>query len=98
MVMCDAILRLIPGVIKQESSHDDSFSNGLLEYPQYTKPPVYEGKAVPEVLLSGHHANIAKYRHEQALIKTAKNRPDLLKDLDLSEQDQKVVDSILKNK
>ncbi|MEY8543329.1 tRNA (guanosine(37)-N1)-methyltransferase TrmD [Dubosiella newyorkensis] len=98
MVICDAILRLIPGVIKQESSHDDSFSNGLLEYPQYTKPPVYEGKAVPEVLLSGHHANIAKYRHEQALIKTAKNRPDLLKDLDLSEQDQKVVDSILKNK
>lgn len=98
MVMCDAILRLIPVVIKQESSHDDSFSNGLLEYPQYTKPPVYEGKAVPEVLLSGHHANIAKYRHEQALIKTAKNRPDLLKDLDLSEQDQKVVDSILKNK
>ncbi|MFA1015095.1 tRNA (guanosine(37)-N1)-methyltransferase TrmD [Dubosiella newyorkensis] len=98
MVICDAILRLIPGVIKQESSHDDSFSNGLLEYPQYTKPPVYEGKAVPEVLLSGHHANIAKYRHEQALIKTAKNRPDLLNDLDLSEQDQKVVDSILKNK
>lgn len=75
MVMCDAILRLIPGVIKQESSHDDSFSNGLLEYPQYTKPPVYEGKAVPEVLLSGHHANIAKYRHEQALIKTAKIVP-----------------------
>ena len=98
MVICDAILRIIPGVIKQESSHDDSFSNGLLEYPQYTKPPVYEGKAVPEVLLSGHHANIAKYRHEQALIKTAKNRPDLLNDLDLSEQDQKVVDSILKNK
>ncbi|MCI9041186.1 tRNA (guanosine(37)-N1)-methyltransferase TrmD [Dubosiella newyorkensis] len=98
MVICDAILRLIPGVIKQESSHDDSFSNGLLEYPQYTKPPVYEGKAVPEVLLSGHHANIAKYRHEQALIKTVKNRPDLLNDLDLSEQDQKVVDSILKNK
>ena len=60
MVMCDAILRLIPGTIRTVSHEDDSFSSGLLEYPQYTKPPVYDGKAVPDVLLSGHHANIEK--------------------------------------
>lgn len=96
MVMCDAILRMIPGVIKSESSSDDSFSNGLLEYPQYTKPPVFEGKEVPAVLLSGHHAHIEKWRHEQSLIKTAKNRPDLLEQLELSKTDQKLIESLKK--
>ena len=66
VVMCDAILRLLPGVIRQDSWQDDSFSNGLLEYPQYTKPVEYDGKRVPDVLLSGHHANIAKWRHQKA--------------------------------
>lgn len=65
VVMCDAILRLLPGVIRQDSWQDDSFSNGLLEYPQYTKPVEYDGKRVPDVLLSGHHANIAKWRHQK---------------------------------
>lgn len=86
--ICDSILRLIPGVIKTDSSADDSFSNGLLEYPQYTKPYEYDGKTVPDVLLSGHHANIAKWRHEQSLLNTARHRPDLLESVQLSDADQ----------
>ena len=96
MVMCDCILRILPGVIRQDSSDDDSFSNGLLEYPQYTRPEVYDGKRVPDVLLSGHHANIKKYRHEESLKRTAMYRPDLLENLNLNKEDQKVVDSVLK--
>ena len=98
MVMCDCILRILPGVIRQDSSDDDSFSNGLLEYPQYTRPEVYEGKRVPDVLLSGHHANIKKYRHEESLKRTALYRPDLLENLELNKEDQKVVDAVLKSK
>lgn len=86
--ICDATLRLVDGVIKQDSSADDSFANGLLEYPQYTKPAEYEGMKVPEVLLSGHHANIEKWRREQALLNTLKHRPDLLESADLSAADQ----------
>jgi len=91
MVMCDCILRILPGVIRQDSS-------GLLEYPQYTRPEVYNGKRVPDVLLSGHHANIKKYRHEESLKRTALYRPDLLENLELDKEDQKVVDTVLKNK
>lgn len=87
--MCDAILRLVPGVIRQESSAGDSFSDGLLEYPQYTKPAEYRGMKVPDVLLSGHHANIEKWRREQSLINTARHRPDLLEKADLSAEDRK---------
>ncbi len=96
-VMCDAILRLIPGVIKQSSSDDDSFSNGLLEYPQYTRPEIYDGKRVPEVLLSGHHQNIEIWRHEQSLLKTLKNRPDLLESADLSDKDKEFIQSYIDN-
>lgn len=98
VVMCDAILRLVDGVIKHDSSSDDSFSAGLLEYPQYTKPSIYDGKQVPEVLMSGHHANIAKWRHEMALKNTALHRPDLLENLDLSSQDQEIVETVLHSK
>lgn len=98
VVMCDAILRLVDGVIKHDSSSDDSFSAGLLEYPQYTKPAIYDGKQVPEVLMSGHHANIAKWRHEMALKNTALHRPDLLENLDLSSQDQEIVETVLHSK
>lgn len=78
MVMVDCISRLVPGVLNNsESSVDESFSDGLLEYPQYSRPEVWNGKKVPEVLLSGHHANIAKWRHEQALEMTKKHRPDM---------------------
>ncbi|MBR6307172.1 MAG: tRNA (guanosine(37)-N1)-methyltransferase TrmD [Lachnospiraceae bacterium] len=78
MVMIDCISRLVPGVLSNaESSMIESFSNGLLEYPQYTRPEEWHGKKVPEILLSGHHANVEKWRLEQSLIKTQKIRPDL---------------------
>lgn len=94
MVMCDSILRLIPGVIRQDSSDDDSFSNGLLEYPQYTRPEVYDGMRVPDVLLSGHHANIKKWRHEKSLENTYKHRPDLLEKIELSKEEIEYIDSL----
>ncbi len=78
LVIIDAAARFIDGVLGNESSsHNDSFSDGLLEHPQYTRPEMVDGVAVPEVLLSGHHAKIAAWRHEQALKKTAAQRPDL---------------------
>ena len=80
MVVIDAVARLLPGVLgDDESSHDESFSAGLLEYPQYTRPAEFRGMKVPEVLLSGNHAEIEKWRREQAKLRTEKQRPDLLK-------------------
>jgi tRNA (guanine37-N1)-methyltransferase len=80
MVVIDAVARLLPGVLgDDESSHDESFSHGLLEYPQYTRPSEFRGMKVPEVLLSGNHADIEKWRREQAKLRTEKQRPDLLK-------------------
>lgn len=80
MVVVDALLRFVPGVLGSGTSAlTDSFSYGMLEYPQYTRPAVFEGIPVPEVLLSGHHANIEKWRREKALELTAERRPDLLK-------------------
>ena len=85
----DAVSRLTPGVLgKEESFVDESFSDGLLEYPQYTRPPVFMGREVPEVLLSGHHDNVAKWRREQALLRTAEKRPDLLAKAVLTEKDR----------
>ncbi|CBK88466.1 tRNA (Guanine37-N(1)-) methyltransferase [Faecalitalea cylindroides T2-87] len=95
VVMCDAILRLLPGVIRQDSWQDDSFSKGLLEYPQYTKPVEYDGKRVPDVLLSGHHANIAKWRHQKALENTYYHRKDLLNEYPLTKEDKDFLDSLL---
>ena len=81
VVVMDAISRLIPGVLGNHDSADtESFENGLLEYPQYTRPEVWRDKRVPEVLLSGHHANIEKWRQEQSVIRTRERRPDLLDD------------------
>jgi len=80
MVVIDAVTRLLPGVLgDDESSHDESFSHGLLEYPQYTRPAEFRGMKVPEVLLSGNHAEIERWRREQAKLQTQKQRPDLLK-------------------
>ena len=80
MVVIDAVVRLLPGVLgDDESSHDESFSAGLLEYPQYTRPAEFRGMKVPDVLVSGNHAEIEKWRREQAKLKTQKRRPDLLK-------------------
>lgn len=78
MVLVDSIVRLMPGVIEEESHINDSFSNNLLDYPTYTKPRVYEGLEVPEVLLSGDHKKIAEYRYEESLKRTKERRPDLL--------------------
>ena len=79
MVLIDCVSRFIPGVLgSSESAQDESFSTGLLEYPQYTRPADFRGMQVPEILLNGHHANIAKWRQEQAVAKTRENRPDLL--------------------
>ena len=79
MVMIDAISRLIPGVLNNKDSAEyESFAGNLLEHPQYTRPEVYNGKKVPGVLLSGHHANIEKWKKEQSLLRTQKYRPDLL--------------------
>jgi tRNA (guanine37-N1)-methyltransferase len=79
MVIIDAVTRLIPGVLgDDESSHDESFSHGLLEYPHYTRPAEFRGMKVPDVLLSGNHAEIAKWRVEQARLRTKERRPDLL--------------------
>jgi len=80
LVVIDAVVRLIPGALGSETSAaTESFSDGLLDYPHYTRPPEFEGSRVPEVLLTGHHAEIAKWRHEAAEEKTKRNRPDLLK-------------------
>jgi len=80
MVLIDAVVRLLPGALGDEdSAKDDSFSNGLLEYPQYTRPETFRGMKVPDILLSGHHAEIQRWRKQQALEKTRKYRPDLLK-------------------
>jgi tRNA (guanine37-N1)-methyltransferase len=80
MVVIDAVVRLLPGVLgDDESSRDESFSRGLLEYPQYTRPAEFRGMKVPDVLVSGNHAEIEKWRREQAELRTKKQRPDLLK-------------------
>ena len=89
MVIIDAVARLLPGVLgDDESSHEESFSNGLLEYPHYTRPAEYRGMKVPEILLSGHHAQIAAWREEQSRRRTQERRPDLLAQQDASQSAQ----------
>jgi tRNA (guanine37-N1)-methyltransferase len=78
MVLIDSVSRYVEGVLNQDSIQEESFSNGLLEYPQYTRPEIFEGKAVPEILLTGHHENIERWRKEKSLEITKKKRPDLL--------------------
>ena len=88
IMMIDAISRLVPGVLgKEESFQDESFSDNLLEYPQYTRPYEFMDKKVPDVLLSGHHQNVAKWRREQSLLRTIEKRPDLIKKAELSKKD-----------
>jgi tRNA (guanine37-N1)-methyltransferase len=78
LVLIDGVYRLLDGVINQESLEEESFEKGILEYPHYTRPVNYKGQEVPEILLSGHHENIRKWRLQKGLEKTRKNRPDLL--------------------
>ena len=98
MVMIDAISRLVPGVLNNEESAEyESFYDGLLEYPQYTRPEEYEGQKVPEVLLSGHHAKIAKWRREKSLERTLARRPDLLEAAELTKKDREYLERIKQN-
>ena len=82
------MLRLLPGLLKEGSAEEESFENGLLEYPQYTQPAEYEGRRVPEVLLSGNHEKIRRWRLKESLRTTYRNRPDLLKKRILNEEEQ----------
>ena len=92
MVMIDCISRLIPGVLKNETSAEfESFHDNLLEYPQYTRPEEYEGKSVPEILLSGHHENIRQWRRYMMLKTTMEKRPDLYSRHELSKDDRKIL-------
>lgn len=99
MTMVDATVRLIPDVIGKEASHqDDSFSSGLLEYPQYTRPYDFRGMKVPDVLMSGHHENIRLWRLEQSLCKTLERRPDLLENYHFSDEEKTIIEKIKKAK
>src|SRR5699024_5064967 len=98
MMMIDCISRLVPGVLNNEVSADiESFHDNLLEYPQYTRPEVFMGKRVPEVLLSGHHAKIEQWRREQSIERTLKWRPDLLEQANLTEKEQKYLEKLKKS-
>lgn len=97
LVLTDAICRMCDGVLPNDEAKElESHYNSLLEYPQYTRPPVWHGRAVPEVLLSGHHANIEKWRREQSLFRTFARRPDLLENADLTEKDKKFLEQCRK--
>ena len=94
MVLIDSVSRYIDGVLKEDSTKEESFSQGLLEYPQYTRPEVFEDERVPEILLTGHHQNIDKWRREQSLKITFNKRPDLLENINLSDEDKKVLEKL----
>lgn len=98
MIMIDCISRLVPGVLHNDVSAEfESFQDNLLEYPQYSRPEVWHDKKVPEVLMSGHHANIEKWRREQSVIRTAKNRPDLLEKAELTEKEKELAEKVKKS-
>ncbi len=98
MMVVDAVIRLVPGVLGSAASLiDDSHTTGLLEYPQYTRPPVYRGWVVPEVLLSGNHAQIAKWHREQAVTRTAERRPELLDKTNLTSGEKRLVEQLQKH-
>ncbi len=93
MVLIDCVSRLVPGVLASEDSYsEESHFNGLLEYPQYTRPHEFNGRKVPEVLMNGHHANIQKWRRQQSLKRTYKKRPDLFEKIELGKEDRKLLE------
>ena len=94
MAVADAVIRLLPGAIRSESTGEESFENGLLEYPQYTQPAVYDGESVPDVLLSGNHEKIRKWRLKESLRKTLLRRPDLLEGRSLTEEEKRFLEEI----
>ena len=92
LIVVDAVSRMQPGVLSDDSCFtEESHYNGLLEYPQYTRPPIWEGMEVPAVLMSGHHKNIAKWQREQSLIETVKHRPDMLETAELTDEDRQFI-------
>jgi tRNA (guanine37-N1)-methyltransferase len=92
----DAVARLVPGVLGcSESPAEESFTDALLEYPHYTRPEVFEGQAVPEILLSGNHAAVRRWRRQQSLWRTWQRRPDLLKEADLSDEDRELLAEVV---
>ena len=98
MMIVDAVSRLIPGVLHNDVSAEfESFQDNLLEYPQYSRPETWHDKTVPPILLSGHHANVEKWRREQSILRTAKWRPDLLEGANLSKKEQEFLEKIPKN-
>ncbi len=94
MVLIDSVSRYVEGVLKEDSTTEESFAQGLLEYPQYTRPEIFEGQQVPEVLRSGNHQMIDKWRREQSLKRTLDKRPDLLEKVNLSDEDKKILEKI----
>lgn len=98
IVIADALIRLVDGVIQEDSHLDDSFENGLLEYPQYTRPIEFDGMCVPDVLLSGHHANIRTWRLKESLKRTMQKRPDLLKGRVFTKEETKLMKEIEEEK
>ena len=99
MMMIDCISRLVPGVLNNNVSAEfESFHDNLLEYPQYTRPEVFMGKKVPDILLSGHHANVEKWRREQSIIRTLERRPELLEEANLSKKEKKFLNQLLAEK
>ncbi|HEX9388211.1 MAG TPA: tRNA (guanosine(37)-N1)-methyltransferase TrmD, partial [Anaerolineales bacterium] len=98
LMIIDAVSRLLPGVLGDPTgAEDDSHSMGLLEYPHYTRPPEFRGWQVPEVLLSGDHGKIEKWRREQAISRTFKKRPDMIEKAELSKEDQEIVERLKSN-
>ena len=96
LVMMDAISRMVPGVLSnQESGETESFQNGLLEYPQYSRPEDWRGKKVPPVLLSGHHGNVDRWRRNQSILRTLRVRPELLEDVEFDKKDRKYLQSLI---
>ena len=89
MIVVDAVSRLVPGILASESTQEESYSSGLLEYPQYTRPPEFRGWRVPDILLSGHHEHVARWRRKESLRLTRARRPDLFAQLDLSSKQDK---------
>ena len=99
MCMMDAISRMIPGVLhNNESAEDDSFGDGLLEFPQYSRPEIWNGRSVPSILLSGDHAKVDAWRREQSLIRTAERRPDLLETAPISPKEREFIKKYLENR
>lgn len=95
MVVMDAVSRMVPGVLtNQESGMSESFEGNLLEYPQYTRPEVWHGRAVPQILLSGHHANVERWRRDQSIERTWRNRPELLAGAALDKKDRRVLEEL----